>query len=253
MTTLRFAGGTNRGRCREHNEDAYSMCHSARGGFVVADGMGGHAGGAVASQLAVESIDDSFSVILADISGDTEPHYIQTSILNAMGKANTIIRHKAANDSTLNGMGCTLLTAIVHASYVTIGHVGDCRAYQWRTGTIKQLTTDHTVIANMVAQGIVTPDQARHSPYHHVLNRAIGITKELSADVQTVNIQPEDRLLLCSDGLWNMLNDDQLSTILSTIKVSESCAAHLINEANRMGGKDNITVIVIDILYGEQV
>ena len=251
MNTLRFAGGTDRGRRREHNEDAYSIRHGARGGFVVADGLGGHAGGEIASRLAVDSIDDSLPAILNDTSYDTNTQNVETAVLNAMGKANEIVRDEAKKDAALTGMGCTLLAAVVHTTHVTIGQVGDCRAYQWRAGTLTQLTTDHTVVAGMIAQGILTPERAQYHPQYHVLERALGIDESLRADVRTITIQPEDRLLLCSDGLWNMLDDDQLSAILFEAKEAEPCVSHLINEANHMGGEDNITVIVIDMIEGE--
>ncbi len=251
MKTLRFAGGTDRGRRREHNEDAFSILHGARGGFVVADGLGGHVGGEIASQLAVDSIDDSLSIIFNDITHDTETQNVETAVLDAMGKANEIVLGEAKKDAALTGMGCTLLAAILHTTHATIGQVGDCRAYQWRAGTLTQLTTDHTVVAEMIAQGILTPEQAQYHPDYHVLERALGIDEPLRADVRTIDIQTEDRLLFCSDGLWNMLDDDQLSAILFETKEAEPCVSHLINEANPMGGEDNITVIVIDIIEGE--
>ena len=239
MLTLRFAGGTDRGRQREHNEDTYSIQYGSRGGFVVADGLGGHVAGEVASQLACGSIDDSLLAILNDLSCDTETWYVETAVLNAMGEANEIVRAEAKKNVALTGMGCTLLAAIFHTSRVTIGQVGDCRAYQWRAGTLRQLTTDHTIVADM------------SHPKHYVLERAVGIMEELRADVRTINIQPKDRLLFCSDGLWNMLDDNQLSAILSEIKEAEPCVLLLVDEANRMGGEDNVTVIVIDIIGGE--
>ena len=132
MNTLRFAGGTDCGRRREHNEDAFSVRHGARGGFVVADGLGGHAGGEVASRLAVDSVDNSLSAILNDISHDTDTQNIEKAILNAMDKANEIVRDDATKDTALTGMGCTLLAVIVHTTHATVAQVGDCRAYQWR-------------------------------------------------------------------------------------------------------------------------
>ncbi len=167
-----------------------------------------------------------------------------------MGTANEIVRDEAKKDVALTGMGCTLLAAIIHTTHATIGQVGDCRAYRWRAGSLTQLTTDHTVVAEMIAKGILSPEQAQHHPYYHVLERAVGIDAKLHADVRTITIQPEDRLLFCSDGLWNMLDDDQLSAILFETKEAEPCVSHLINEANHMGGEDNITVIVIDMIDG---
>lgn len=252
MNTLRFAGGTDRGRRREHNEDAYSILHGTRGGFVVADGLGGHAGGEVASRLAVDSVDNSLSAILNDMTHDTETRNVETALLNAMDKANEVVRDGARNDAALTGMGCTLLAAIIHTSHTTISQVGDCRAYQWRAGTLTQLTTDHTVVAELIAQGVLTPEQAQYHPHYHVLERALGIDEKPRSDVRTVDVQSGDRLLFCSDGLWNMLDDDQLSAVLFETKDTTSCVSHLISEANHMGGEDNITVIVIDIIEGGQ-
>ncbi len=247
MFAVHYAGKTDRGLRREHNEDAYSVRHGTLGGFVVADGLGGHAGGEIASQLAVESIDESLLEILKDLSRETETEELETSVLKAMGKANDLVRDRAKKDAALTGMGCTLLTAIVYESRATIAQVGDCRAYMWTAETLTQLTTDHTVVADMIAKGTLDPEQAQHHPYFHVLERAVGIETDVRADVRTIDIHAGDRLLLCSDGLWNMLDDDQLSAILSEREDTERCVTHLISEANHMGGEDNITVVLVDI------
>ena len=174
-------------------------------------------------------------------------------ILEEMNKANAMILDHATKDSALKGMGCTLLAAMIDNSHATISQVGDCRGYLWRERSLTQVTTDHSIVARMIAEGTLTPEKAEYHPDYHVLECAIGVREELGADVRTVNIQPDDRLLFCSNGLWNMIIDKQIAAILSENNGAESCVTHLITEANHMAGEDNITVVVVDIIEREHI
>lgn len=270
----RFAGMTDRGQVREHNEDALSLRHGASGAFVVADGLGGHNGGEVASQLAVECLEDELEELLNTLAEDQDVYSslfnprcsIETRLREAVLQTNATVFAIAERDARLRGMGCTLLVALIHGEQTVIAHVGDVRAYLWRSGVhishsnpnqtfrryqssqLTQLTTDHTEVARLLAKGLLSPEEALHYPFRHRVERALGLYQNLVVDVQSVSVGSGDRLLFCSDGLWNMLNDTQLATILAEEGEVDACVKRLVREANNAGGEDNITTIVVDMI-----
>ena len=228
---LRVGARTDVGRVREGNEDSFTAEDPL---FAVADGMGGHQGGEVASSTAVE--------ILA--TGDAP-------LEELVRKANDEVFRRAAKDPALAGMGTTL-TALRHeGSVLRLAHVGDSRAYLLRDGTIQRLTKDHTVVERLVDEGRLTADEADIHPQRSILTRALGVDEALQVDQGAIEPRTGDRLLLCSDGLTGMVREDAITRILSDQADPQEAANALVEAANQAGGQDNITAVVIDVLDGE--
>lgn len=230
------AAATDVGRVREGNED--SVLHDERLGiFAVADGMGGHQAGEVASATAVEAL-------RAAIAGGS-------SITDAVTQANTAVVDKARADTAMLGMGTTMTAAIEVVGGIRIGHVGDSRAYVLRDGILARVTDDHSLVEELVREGRITLEQAAVHPQRNVVTRALGIDTEVDVDDVAVELTGGDRVLLCSDGLSGMLRDADISAILRREPDIEAVARALIDAANEAGGEDNITVLVIDVI-GEE-
>lgn len=233
------------GRVRLNNEDS----HLAIGPwqepalsrktciFAVADGMGGHASGEVASRLAA----DSLRTWLEKRSSDelTIP-----LIEAAFAEANSSIFQASTEGETTKGMGTTLTSAFVNAGNVYIGHVGDSRAYLFRNQELRQLTRDHTLVAEQIRLGNITPEQAAKHPARHILSRAMGVREFLSVDTILVEALVNDILFLCSDGIYGMISDEDIKQILVTTPIHKA-AKILVMEANKAGGQDNSTAVVI--------
>ncbi|MGB2756258.1 MAG: Stp1/IreP family PP2C-type Ser/Thr phosphatase [Acidimicrobiia bacterium] len=232
MTRLRVAAATHVGRVRSSNEDSY-LVDDELGIFAVADGMGGHAAGEVASSIALDAIRSSLQ------SGST--------IDTAVNLANSSVREQAANDPSLQGMGTTL-TLLSILGTPTIGHVGDSRAYRLRDGDLQLLTDDHSLVAELVRAGRLTPEQAATHPRRSIITRALGADESVTVDLVPIEIREGDRLLLCSDGLPTMVSDEAIQTVLNDPADVPEVAQALIHLANAAGGDDNITVIVADVL-----
>jgi PPM family protein phosphatase len=220
------------GRLRQRNEDAYLV---KDGLFVVADGMGGHRGGDVASTLALETIEsaDSGDITLEALVGDIK-------------RANQAVMERGEADRELRGMGTTITAVIAEDGKAHVAHVGDSRAYLLRSGALQQLTEDHTLVQRMVREGRLTEDEAAHHPQRSVLTRALGVDEDIPVDELSLDVHPGDRLLLCTDGLSNMIDRDRIRKILSRERDPQAACDKLIDAANRAGGDDNITVIVLD-------
>src|SRR4051794_28443301 len=219
------------GRQRNANEDSFFVRPPI---FVVADGMGGAQAGEVASKTAA----DAFDVDLPD--GPPEQVLRETILI-----ANRSIHELARNDPSRAGMGTTLTAAIVSAEReeVAIGHVGDSRAYRLRGGRLEQLTRDHSLVEEMRRKGQLTDAQAQDHPQRSIITRALGPEPEVEPDVQTVSAAPGDVFLICSDGLTTMLGEEQIAKLLGTATNMAAAARALIDEANRAGGRDNITAL----------
>jgi serine/threonine protein phosphatase PrpC len=232
--TLRIddlASRTDTGRQRSANEDSLFLRVPV---FVVADGMGGAQAGEVASKLAAESFDRELPA--------AAPERVLTETIEA---ANRRIHERARTDPELTGMGTTTTAVIVdlESEEVAIGHVGDSRAYRLRGGKFERLTRDHSLVEEMRRKGQLTEAQAEDHPQRSIITRALGPEPEVKVDVQTVPAQPGDVFLICSDGLTTMLDDDHIARLLSRASSTDSAVRALVDEANRAGGRDNITVI----------
>ncbi|MGH2925232.1 MAG: Stp1/IreP family PP2C-type Ser/Thr phosphatase, partial [Solirubrobacterales bacterium] len=218
------------GRQRDANEDSYFARAPV---FAVADGMGGAQAGEVASRLAAESFES------AERSGESPEAYLR-SIATA---ANARIHRLAQTDSTRSGMGTTLTAALVEDDEVGFAHVGDSRAYLFRDGELKLLTSDHSLVEELRRQGRLTDEQAEDHPQRSIITRALGPEVEVEVDTMTHQARPGDVYLLCSDGLTTMMPDDRIASVLASTPSLDAAAERLVREANEAGGRDNITVV----------
>jgi protein phosphatase len=235
LIAISAAGATDRGRVRPGNEDAFVVAPPL---YVVADGMGGHRGGEVAARLAVSAL-AARGPALAAAEGE--------ALAEALREANRMILDTAAEDEALRGMATTCTAVLVRGRLARIAHVGDSRAYLFRGGRLTQLTEDHSVVAQLVKEGYLSAEEALHHPRRNVILRALGHQPALEPETAEVVLDAEDRLLLCSDGLTNMVLDDAIAAVLASEDDAESAAHRLVGLANAAGGADNVTVIVIDL------
>ncbi|HJP65837.1 MAG TPA: Stp1/IreP family PP2C-type Ser/Thr phosphatase [Actinomycetota bacterium] len=229
---------TDVGRFRERNEDAYLVKEPL---YVVADGMGGHRGGNVASSMAVDVLEQ------ADLSPDAP----LSVLIDEIKRANQEILERSAADQALRGMGTTVTAFLTDQDKGYVAHVGDSRAYLLRDGNLQRLTRDHSLVERMVEEGRLEPDQARHHPQQNILTRVLGGNDDLEVDDLTVDpIQEGDRVLLCTDGLSHMVDDEVIEGILRDEEDPQAAADRLVDAAIDAGGDDNVTVIVLDVEEG---
>jgi len=224
------AAATDVGLVREGNEDSYLTEEPL---FAVADGMGGHRGGEVASQLAVETLEKLFKQGAGDL-----PDQVQ--------EANRVVFERSVLDRKVAGMGTTLTAALVEGDRVRLAHVGDSRAYLLRDGKVRLLTEDHTLVHRMVTEGEISQEEAETHPQRSVLTRAVGVDTVVDVDDDTVQILPGDRLLLCTDGLTSMVSEEVIEEVLRDVPDPQEAAQRLVRMANEAGGVDNTTVVVLD-------
>ena len=213
-----------------------------RGIFVVADGMGGHAAGEVASEMAVKSVARE----LGSLRGMNEEEIGERMRL-AIRAANGAIFGRTLTEHDKRGMGTTVTALTLYAARFLIGQVGDSRAYLFREGKLMQLTKDHSYVQEQVDAGYLTPEQARSHPYSNVITRCVGANSDVMPDIYVGAVKPRDVFLLASDGLTGMLEDRQLAEVIATNRMPQEQVDDLIREANRFGGLDNITAIVVRI------
>jgi protein phosphatase len=237
MRLSSFAG-SDVGRMRSGNEDSYFCGQTV---FAVADGLGGHQGGEVASAAAVEP--------LARLDGRefADPGEAAEALANAIRAANEAILDRAAADPALYGMGTTVTAAAVAGDgYLQLAHVGDSRAYLLREDGLAQLTTDHTVVGELVRRGRLTPEQAAIHPERSILTRAVGLDPRVPVDLpDPLELRSGDQLLLCSDGLTETVSDDQIAELLTAAPDGHAACRSLIDAANNAGGPDNVTVVLV--------
>ena len=241
---MRVLAKSDIGKAREMNQDYYyiSPIQDDIKLYILADGMGGYKGGEIASNLAVNCaksyICNNFSKI------EKEKNEILNLINNAIEYANMIVYEKSLEIEDLHDMGTTLEVAIIWSNKIFIGHVGDSRIYRVRKNVIRKLTTDHSYVEKLVKDGSITKDEAYHHPNKNMLLKAIGCSNLVQPDVFYKGFLKGDILLMCSDGLTNMLKESEIYNIL--LNNPEKPEEALINEANKMGGIDNITTIIVD-------
>ena len=244
------SGLSDVGRVRTNNEDSFRIVE-ALNLFILSDGMGGEAHGEVASAMAVDVInkyceaekEDSGETVLDEVPANISSR--TRRLKNAVAQANFQIFQAAQKNPEQRGMGATITALWLKDTQLSIAHVGDSRAYLLRSGNLQQLTNDHSLVAEQVRRGLITPQQAEESEMQSVLLRALGAHPEVEIDVDEVGIIPRDVLLLCSDGLTRMVTEPEIAGALQAETVPSTAAERLIALANENGGIDNVTVIVV--------
>lgn len=229
------AAKTDVGRVRQGNEDSYLVKEPL---FAVADGMGGHIAGDIASATAVD--------LISERANESMPRNT-AELASIVRGANTAIWEKAQNDPSLRGMGTTCTLALVSDHEIHIAHVGDSRAYLYRGEELSQVTEDHTLVSRMVREGRLKPEEAERHPQRSIITRALGVDAEVEVDELSMKVEEGDRFLLCSDGLTSMIGTQDLHEVLSTQSDPNAAADELVARALEAGGEDNVTVVLIDI------
>jgi protein phosphatase len=244
---------TDIGRVRKNNEDFYQIEPSLQL-FVLSDGMGGEAHGEIASSLAVQSVvthcEQSENSRTTPIFGDSQPDVSERTnrLASSIHLANRKVFDAAASNPEQRGMGATIVAAWIDGQKLSLAHVGDSRAYLLRAGSLDQLTADHSLVAEKVRIGILTPQEADASELQSVLTRAVGTNPSVQVDANEQVLLVGDILLLCSDGLTRMVTDPEIASTMLTSTSAQEAADRLIDLANENGGVDNVTVIVLRVL-----
>ncbi len=247
---LRFAGDTNIGRKRDHNEDSIAMPESGERLAIVCDGMGGHASGEVASRLAVELIVDHFTetgkqqILTWPYKVDRDMRKDVNRMVTGIMLANLEIFERSQREQRFKGMGTTCVAQYFLDDHMIIGHVGDSRCYRQRGTELTQLTEDHSLINDYIRMKRVTPEEAENWPHKNVIVRALGMKESVQVDIITEKPHVGDTYLLCSDGLTGMLKDDQIQHILMSERDLDRAVERLIDAANEEGGIDNISCVI---------
>lgn len=242
-------GISNVGMKRSQNEDSYLMSDEL-GLYVVADGMGGHVGGEYASRLAVTTIEEVLRHFLTDpdatvISGVNSVGSKRGDQLSfSINEASRRIYEEAQNNSALKGMGTTAVGVIINDGDAYFANVGDSRAYLIRRGEGTQITVDHSLVNEQIREGILSPEDAKNHKLKNIITRSVGYQEEVEADIQHLSLENDDRILLCSDGLSNLVTDEEIEEIVSNEELRDACKK-LVDLANSRGGDDNITVIIL--------
>lgn len=253
LAGIRYYAVSHIGLKRARNEDSYAiydlaLLHPSAGSrgilFVLADGIGGHACGELASKMACQGLATFFD----DCSADSDPKLYAHRIEDLIFSADSRIRQKANEDSDCTDMGTTLSALLLTERSAVTAHVGDSRIYRLRGDCLTQLTTDHNFVQEMIEEGELTPESARNHPLRSVLTRAVGTQEPLEeVEIHTLDVASGDRYLLSSDGLHNMVSLNEIAMTLKNGADSKESAEHLLNAALRNGGKDNVTVVTIHL------
>ena len=247
---LTSAGRTHVGMKRAHNEDSLRLFREENL-FIVADGMGGHASGEVASQMSVETLAEFFRATSEDdeitwpYKLDKGRKYEENRVITGIKLSNRRIHEAAARDAKLKGMGTTIVVTFFVGDHCYIGHVGDSRVYRFRAGQLIQLTEDHSLLNDYIKMRQLTPEEIEAFPHKNVIVRALGMKDTVQVDIMHEAPQPGDVYLLCSDGLSGMVSDERMAEILRQGDDLDAHCERLIEAANEAGGTDNITLILV--------
>jgi serine/threonine protein phosphatase PrpC len=248
---LLVAGKTDVGQVRQNNEDNFFVAPDY-GVLLVADGMGGHASGEVASKMAVDVVRGYFDetkdgrrLQVGEYDGEFSEE--TNRIGSAVRLANQAIYEASQSSPLMHGMGTTVAAVLINDRRLSIAHVGDSRVYLVRSGGIEQITDDHSLVSEQVKRDLISKEQARESEMKNILTRALGVGAEVDVELDELSLLPGDALVLCSDGLSNMVDETQILSTVTAIEDPALACERLINMANNNGGKDNITVVVARI------
>jgi len=249
---IEFAELTDTGRVREHNEDAIGSVADI-GLMVLADGMGGYNAGEVASGIAVQIVTDLASeAATREELADIDPHsgLMRQSIIlrDAISRSNKIIYQTAQSQTHCEGMGTTIVACMFYDNKVSVAHVGDSRAYRLRGGQLEQVTLDHSLLQELVDRGFYSQEEAQRSTNRNYVTRALGVEPTVEVEVHEYDVLPDDIYLLCSDGLPDMVEDDDIHLTISTFNASlDVVGQQLIDLANDHGGRDNVSVMLAQV------
>lgn len=241
VISLRYGVKTDRGLKRQLNEDSCNVLVGYTGipaCFVIADGMGGHQCGEIASKQAVDSVCNHL------LKANWENDDISGMLKDIISNVNDELYHLSLQDESTQGMGTTLIVTIFKNRKLYIGHVGDSRVYLIRDNSIEKVTCDHSFIEELVKNGSITKDEAINHPKKNVITRAVGYELDLQVDTYEIDVVENDEILLCTDGLTNMLEEDEILDIITKEKDPQVASDTLVESANNKGGEDNITVII---------
>jgi protein phosphatase len=235
MSIASYAGASDTGRKRRRNEDSYVLAPPI---FAVADGMGGAQAGEIASKLAAAALEDT----------DPGAKSGAERVTSLIQEANRRVHERAIADPATSGMGTTMTVALVEGTKVTFGHVGDSRAYRFRDGAIEQITEDHSLVNELLKSGKLSPEEADSHPQRSVITRAVGTDPDVDVDAFTIDADVGDVFLICSDGLTDMVGDEDIRSVLEKFHNDlDRATKSLVSAANRGGGEDNITVVAVEI------
>jgi serine/threonine protein phosphatase PrpC len=246
---IEVAGNTHVGMKRNHNEDNYLVLPDEKL-FCVADGMGGHSSGEIASRIAVEEMSEFFKLTSRDLEAtwpfkmDKTRNYDENRLATAIKLANVRIFERASADQKYKGMGTTIVTVHFASNLAYVAHVGDSRVYSFRAGVLKQVTEDHSLLNDYLKAKKLSPEEIEAFPHKNVIVRALGMKDTVQVDVSRFEPQEGDIFLLCSDGLSGMVPDAQIQEVLSSSTELEQACGKLIEMANAAGGNDNVTCIL---------
>ena len=247
---IRYAAKTDVGMKRTHNEDYFSLIEDEQL-FIVADGMGGHASGEVASKMSAETVSEFYQRTKDEDATwpykmDRQLSYIENRLACGIKLANFKIFDSASRDIRFKGMGTTFVTSLVCGDKIYVAHVGDSRCYRVRNGAIAQITRDHSLLEDYrEAKPDMTEEEQRNFPHRNVITRALGMRETVQVDIKAHQIMDGDIYLMCSDGLSGMVDDPSILRIVSQAKSLERAVAELVDHANRAGGTDNITTLLL--------
>lgn len=249
------AGMTDVGRAREHNEDDFYLSDGQEALCIVADGMGGHRSGEVASAMAIKAIVEYYRETMTDIDfeseagdGQTESEVIQHRLKQAVQAANKSVFKAASQSELYRGMGTTIVAGFFAEDQVFLANIGDSRAYRFREGELSQCTEDHSLANEYVRMGILSDEEVEYFPYKNVITRACGLTDYVEVDIYSEDLEAGDIYLFCTDGLTDMVRDDMVAELIQESGDLEQTCQSLVSRANENGGADNVTLILAQIV-----
>ncbi|MDD5250850.1 MAG: Stp1/IreP family PP2C-type Ser/Thr phosphatase [Rhodocyclaceae bacterium] len=248
---LEVATLSDKGMVRSHNEDAV-FADAAAGVVILADGMGGYNAGEVASGMTTALLSSELAKSFAAREPDSVEadgrRWAQVALATEIARTNAAIHQAAQSQPQYAGMGTTLVTAVFHDNAVTVAHIGDSRLYRLRGEEFGAITRDHSLLQEQIDSGVITPEQARHSQNKNLVTRALGIDPAVEPEIRDYDVRPGDIYLLCSDGLNDMVEDDEIAMTLQALSANlEVCAMQLVQMANDNGGRDNVSVILVRV------
>ena len=244
---MRIVGKSDIGLVRNSNQDSFTLKNPEHNNFfaVLCDGMGGHAGGKVAGQLACFAAADYIEEYCSDFG---IPENAEPMLKEAVAKANGVVFSQSLKNEEYKGMGSTIVVFWVRENKASVCHVGDSRLYLFRNGILSQVTKDHSVVQELIDRGEIEENEAVGHPLKNVITKAVGVPEKTEGDIDNIELLPDDIILICSDGLSSYVSEENIAETLSLYGTTEECCDQLIGLANGVGGKDNVTVV----LYGKE-